>query len=314
LLALSGVANAQPQPADAERLFREGRTLMEAGDYVHACPKFADSEKLDPAPGTLLSLADCEERGKKLVSAREHYQLAGSGFPKKDPRRAFAAGRAQALDKRIAHLTYRLPENAPPDTTVRVGDAIVSRSELGTSTATDPGALKIVVSAPGRVDAPSTLTIADGETREVFLEVGAPEAVAPPPSTGAEGVVVVRPDKPRTDIRRTASYALLGAGAASLVVGSVSGILAIGKASTVKDHCTGDYVCDQEGIDAASSGRFLSPLSTVTLIAGAALVGVGAYLYFVSAKGKKAEAGAASVAIIPLVSPDTAGLRLWKEF
>jgi hypothetical protein len=89
--------------------------------------------------------------------------------------------------------------------------------------------------------------------------------------------------------------------------------MAAGKASTVKDHCTGDYVCDQTGVDAASSGRFLSPLSTVTFIAGAALVGAGAYLYFTSAKNKKSTS-AAAVAVVPLVSTDGAGLRLWREF
>jgi hypothetical protein len=92
----------------------------------------------------------------------------------------------------------------------------------------------------------------------------------------------VRPTETRTDPRRTVSYILLGVGGASLAVGTVSGILAASKASTVKAHCTGDYVCDQEGVDAASSGRLLSPLATVTLIAGAALIGAGAYFYLVS--------------------------------
>jgi hypothetical protein len=296
-ISIACAVNAQPVDAarasDAERLFREGRALMEAGDLVHACPKFTESEKIDPAPGTLLSLADCEERARSFVKAREHYQLAASGFPKKDPRRAFAAGRAQALDKRIAHVTLRLPADAPAEASVRNGESIVPRSEMGTPIAVDPGELQVKVSAPGRSDNTLTVTLAEGETKDVACDLGPPEALTahdaaaanpPAPSPAERDRLASEPSDPR----RTVAFVLLGVGAASLVVGGVSGLLALSKAGTVKDHCDASYQCDQEGVDAASSGRFLSPLSTVTLIAGAALAGAGAYFYFASAKGHKA--------------------------
>jgi hypothetical protein len=300
-LGLAGAALAQPvDPAragDAERLFREGRAAMEAGDPTRACPKFAESEKLDPAPGTLLSLADCEERVRSFVKAREHYLLAASGFPKKDARRAFAAGRAQTLEKRIAHVTLRLPADAPTEATVRSGESIVPRAELGTSIATDPGDLVVKVSAPGRKDSTLTITLAEGETKDVACELGpldapsARDAAGANPSPLATGGGVGDASEPN-DPRRTVAYVLLGVGAASLVVGGVTGILAVSKAGTVKDHCDASNQCDQEGVDAASSGRFLSPLSTVTVIAGAVLVGAGAYFYFASQKGHKAPSSA----------------------
>lgn len=297
-LGLTGAAVAQPvDPAragDAERLFREGRAAMEAGDPARACPKFAESEKLDPAPGTLLSLADCEERVRSFVKAREHYLLAASGFPKKDARRTFAAGRAQALEKRVAHVTLRLPADAPAEATVRSGESVVARADLGTSLAIDPGDLVVKVSAPGRKDSTLTVTLAEGETKEVACELGpldtpsASTAPAPLPLvTAGDAAATGGPDP-----RRTVAYVLLGVGAASLIVGGVSGFLAVSKAGTVKDHCDASSQCDQEGVDAAASGRFLSPLSTVTVIAGAVLVGAGAYFYFASAKGHQAPSSA----------------------
>ena len=298
-LLIAGFAAAQPagaQPtdasraSDAERLFREGRSAMEAGDLARACPKFAESERLDPAPGTLLSLADCEERARSFVKAREHYLLAASGFPKKDPRRAFATGRAQTLEKRIAHVTLRLAPDAPAEASVRLGDSVVPRSDLGASTAIDPGDVQVKVSAPGRKENAFTVTLAEGETKDVACELGVPEAPAASDASAPSGARsdIGSASAASSDPRRTVSFVLLGVGAASLIVGGVSGVLAATKASTVNEHCDASSACDQEGVDAATSGRFLAPLSTVTLIAGAVLAGAGAYFYFASAQGRKA--------------------------
>src|SRR5262245_37563455 len=48
--------------AAAEALFREGRQLMDSGAIAQACVKFEESLRLDPALGTMLNLAVCEER------------------------------------------------------------------------------------------------------------------------------------------------------------------------------------------------------------------------------------------------------------
>jgi hypothetical protein len=297
LAASTAFAQAPPtqapdaaRAADAERLFREGRAAMEAGDLLHACPKFAESEKLDPAPGTLLSLADCEERAKSLIKAREHYLLAASGFPKKDPRRAFAAGRAQSLEKRTAHLVLHLPAGAPPETTVRIGDTVVPHSDLGTATTMDPVESRVTVSAPGRKDNVLVISLVEGETKDVVCDLGAAvEAarVVTAPVAPVVGPERAAPAPNAADPRRTVAYVLLGVGAASLIAGGVTGVLAASKASTVKDHCDASNACDQDGVDAAASGRFLAPFSTVTVIAGAALAGAGVYFYLASTKSHK---------------------------
>src|SRR5215467_9817965 len=66
----------------AEALFQEGRRLMAAGKAVDACPKFAESERLDPSPGTMLNLANCYEKTDRPATAwatyREGVSIAAS--------------------------------------------------------------------------------------------------------------------------------------------------------------------------------------------------------------------------------------------
>lgn len=283
---------AGSRSSEAERLFREGRSLVDKGDFANACPKFAESEKLDPAPGTLLSLADCEEREKHLVKAKEHYTLAASGFPKNDPRRAFATGRAQAIEKRLSHPTFRLPPDAPADTVVTINDAPLPRSDLGAATTMDPGEVRVKVAVVGRQDKVVVVTLGEGESKTIDIEPGPPVPVTVEPTpkpSSASNATLTTASPSRTDTKRTIAFVALGVGGASLIVGGVTGVLAASRASTVKDHCDDNYICDSEGVSAASSGRLFAPLSTVTLIAGVVLVGAGAYLYLTSGKREKTQ-------------------------
>src|SRR5687768_2981870 len=56
-------AGAEPRDAAAaEALFRQGRQAADAGDHAKACEKFKESNRLDPALGTVFNIADCEEK------------------------------------------------------------------------------------------------------------------------------------------------------------------------------------------------------------------------------------------------------------
>jgi hypothetical protein len=297
-LALAAPAIARADDSEAERLFREARKLVDAGDYAAACPKFAESERLEPAPGTLVNLAECEEHTGKVIAAQEHYRLASSGYPKTDKRHDLAAQKATALDGKIVHLTVRLGPGAPSGVTVRRGDAVVAEKDLGVAVAVDPGALAVVVTAPGRVDKSYPLTLHEGETKELVVVAGEALPVGEP--KGPVGPVGA-PEKPvegGASPLRTIGFVVGGVGVAGLALGAVTGILAMGSASTVRSHCnTTTYACDPQGLDAARTGDVLAPLSTVGFIAGGVLVTTGLVLVLVG--GKKKEA----VSFVPVVGP-----------
>src|SRR5262249_43356511 len=78
LLVAAPLARAQSNKVAAEALFEEGRRLMSEGKVADACPKFADSQSLDPSPGTLLNLASCYEKMGMTATAWATYREAAS--------------------------------------------------------------------------------------------------------------------------------------------------------------------------------------------------------------------------------------------
>ena len=79
VLALA-VSSARLAAADeavsAEEAFQAGRALLKDKRYADACPKFEASQREDPASGTLLALAYCQELSGLLASALHNYSGA----------------------------------------------------------------------------------------------------------------------------------------------------------------------------------------------------------------------------------------------
>jgi len=311
-LTATGARAQDHDPAAAESLFRGAKASEQRGDYKKACAQFAESQRLDPAAGTLLNEADCEEHIGAVASAWGHYTEARDQLSKADDRLPFALQRIAALEKRVPHLVVRLPTGAPSGTRVARGNVEIGAAALGVPLAVDPGSIAITVTVPGQPPITTNVTVAEGETKEVTLDlVGGPSTPAQPQTAPTPGQPADQSTAPSSssDSKRTLGFVVGGVGVAGLVVGAVTGIMAMGDASTFKNDCGSNGACQhQSGVDAASAGKTASTLSTIGFIGGAAITGVGVYLVLSSGPS----APATRVGATPL--PGGGGLSFGGSF
>ncbi len=149
-------APAQSQGAEvalAEMLYRQGRQLMAEGKVAEACPKFAESYRLDAATGTLLNLAACHEAERKLATAWLEYgeAIGLARRDRRDDRIRFAQERLAAIEPKLSHLTVVVaPEAETPELEIRVDSVAVRRAAWGVPAPVDPGSHTVEASAAGR--------------------------------------------------------------------------------------------------------------------------------------------------------------------
>ena len=290
LLASGGDAHGQASVATAEVLFQEGVKQLEAGHLDVACTKLRDSDKLDPANGTKLALASCEERRGRLATAWGLYKVALGRVAPTDKRIPAVNERIAAIEPRLARVVVKLDPGAPAGTKVREGDAEVLASTFGVAVPVDPGEHVYTVEAEGYEAATVKVQAAEKKTADVLAKPGAKKAaaavaalpVAPSPAQRAAKPVAPPPtpaSAPPTD--RTAGWVVGGAGLALAGAGVVSYVLATQKRAVAEDNCNADLArCNATGKSADDSIKTLNVVTIATLGLGAVGLGVGSWLLF----------------------------------
>jgi len=303
-----GVCAAQATASDkalAETLFDEGRKLLDAHDYAHACPKLARSNELDEGIGTLLYLADCYEKSGQNASAWATFREAASRANARGEteRERIATRRAGVLEPLLAKLTIVVEGNADLPGLVVTRDARpVGRELWGMAAPIDAGVHSFDVTAPGKIPWHGSLTLADGEARMVKIPalLDAPPAsvrqtASAPSASGLQAPPQLppSPDTPAhpSDARRTASYVLGALGVIGLGLGTGYGLAARSKNETADAHCARPGgLCDPTGVAAGHDVNRLATTSNVAFGVGAAF-SVAAFVLLVTAP-KRAAASA----------------------
>jgi hypothetical protein len=332
LVFVTGLARAVPlveasqaNPELAERAFVEGKRLMKERRFQQGCAKLAESQRLEPAPGTLLALAYCREQAGLLVSARETY-VAAARLAEENAqaeRVEAATARAHALESRISTLTFIIPEGLSKveGFQLKLNSTSVDRSTWGAALPLERGVYVLEVTAPGRTPWRASITLKDeGERQIVAIPMLERVARLPGPTRPPAAIAAVRPmperlasGRPRARGLYVLSAASAAAGAVSLGIGAAFGLRAAAKsdASNAGGHCDGRG-CDSTGLALRSEALSAARVSTTLFVAAGAFAAGSLTLYLVANAAHVNELRTASVSLA--VTPSSLSLSLARPF
>ena len=321
----SASASAQPlpggSPAMAEALFQQARDLFKQERYAEACPRFAESQRLEPKLGTLLNLAVCHEKIGKIATAWAEYTSAAT-IARRDgskEREGFARDQVASLEKKLARVVVQV-DASTAGPSITLDELPLDRSALNTPLPIDPGKHRVGAAAPGKV-AWSTVIEAPSERADLTVPVPALEAAVEPPQPPAAATAAPipsvtpapiaplgsggAPEAARNDSRIIA-YAGFGVGAAGLLLGAITGVVTLARVGEIHDLCNGDR-CGQDQATAISSATTIANVSNVGFAVGAVGVGVGIGALLLGRSHEPPTKAAA--AFTPILGPGVVGLR-----
>lgn len=313
----------------AKSAIKEGRARRAAGDLRGARDQFKAAWALVPTPRNGVELAEAHEALGELVEARRIYvdvtklpPLAKESPESKDARKK-ADESAAALLKRIPSITIRL-ENTPKGASpiVTVDDADVPVDALAVPRMVNPGKHVVLVKLDGSQPKKSAFELSEGQTRVVTVDL-TPDAPTPTkvPADStlkpATATVVVPSSAPTTSTKQpdtgvpssgpsALTWVGFSVGGAGLIIGSVTGIMALGKDSTVKDNCP-NQGCPPAFHDDLNAAKSYSTISTISF--GVGLVGLGVGVWgLLSSPSAEANKPAAAASVQPWIGIGTVGV------
>ena len=321
-VALAAHAQAQSSgntKVTAEALFEDGRRLLAAGKYAEACPKFADSERLDPSTATLLNLANCWEKCGRTATAWATYREAQS--------MAFATGRkdylataerhANALAPKLARITIQVPQPVEGIQIERDG-VVVDRAEWGVALPVDTGPHAIAATAPGHKAWASKIDVAqDGTTLTVTVpaldplpvEPSPQPSTAPPASTAAptrptflspETAGLSKESRAGGSTQRIIAAVVGGLGVVGLLISTGYAVDAKNKDNESNSNgCSGTRCNKSSGLNDRNDALWAGNAATVAFGLGAAAIAAGAILWLSAPRGASDASGRVALTIVP---------------
>jgi hypothetical protein len=313
-------AQARTEVALAEALYRQARELSAAGNYAEACPKFAESYRLDPATGTLLNLAACHEAEGKTATAWIEYSdaLAAARRDNRAVRVKYAQERMAAIEPKLSRLTLLVPpELDEPELELWLDGTPVGRAARGVATPVDPGRHVVEAKAPGKKPLRMEVEVlpnADQKTVMITQLESLPPSAQPQPMTPvsepANAPAPIRPLPVRDEVMtRPTPLSVYIAGGVTLGLAAAAGVtggLYLHERSEDESKRESDRNAAQEHYDSARVLGVANAALWVGAVGGAVLT---TYLYVT-----RPERPLPSARVLPFVSAEAAGLCATGEF
>jgi serine/threonine-protein kinase len=279
-------AFAQDTTAAAVLAYDEAEALMAQGKVREACPRYAESHRLDPQLGTLLHLAECLEKNGQTATAWGRYREAAELAEKRgDARQELAKQRATALAPRLSKLLVNVAPGTDP--TVSRDSMVIGKALWGTAVPTDPGQHNITATGPGLRAWSATIEVKpDGSTTTVNVPALQPEAQAPvgPVAVAAQPAPAAAAPPPAADQAssngsgRWPALLVGGAGLVGIGIGTYFGVHSMSLKDDASSHCNGN-LCDQEGVNLKEDAITAGNVSTAAFIIGSAALAGGVVMW-----------------------------------
>lgn len=329
------------EPAAAQGLFYEARTLMKQNRFTEACPKLEESLRLDPGLGTQFNLADCNEHLGKIATAWAGFLdvAAQAKATNQAEREKLARKRATTLEPRVPRLVVEV--SAPPrGLEVKRDGVLVGSAAWGTPIPVDPGVHKISASAPGKLPWETTIATAEGRTGRVTVPRDLPAAPAPPPppvavapsaesatppvASGASTTALAAPidtlqsfpppvvENPGA-AQRAVGWVLTGVGVVGVGIGAGFGLSSISKRDESREHCVVD-ACDATGVGLRDDAIRNGNVATIATIAGGAAVAGGLILVLTAPRSSGSRERSGRLRAVPNVAVGGGGVLLQGSF
>lgn len=314
--------------AAAEVLFRDAKALADKEQYAEACPKFQESHRIDPKPGTILNLAVCHEKQGKVASAWLDYLEAASFAARagQKEREAFAREQAAQLDKSVPRLVVRVSEMTP-GIAVKLDGAAVSEGIWGSATPINPGDHTIEASAAGYTTWAKSIKIenAPGNTDIIIPKLEA-ESAGPPldkpkdrPKDGGTSPNLPfkdkSTDKPSSGFNAPLWVGVgLGAvGLAGMIYGTAYGVKTLNLRDAGNIECgppDDETFCTEKGLELQAQAAATAPYSTAGFIVGGIGLGAGAAMILLGLRKTNTKTQAPNKAWV-LPRMDRTGVGVW---
>jgi hypothetical protein len=251
----------------------DGREKRDKNDLAGALEAFKQADAIMHVPTTGYEVAKTQQALGKLLEARATVDaIAKLPASPNDPAPfAEARSKAEALGKELdAKLGHVRIKSATPGASVKLDDAPAA---VDTPMTVLPGK-HVVGDGESRVD----VSVAPGETKDVTVgaaKLPAPVVTSEPPPS---------PPPPSKSTIPMLSLIGFGVGAAGLVVGSITGVMAISAESDLAKECGDAKKCKPAQQDDLDSAKTKATISTVGFIVAGVGIAVGVVGFFVQPK------------------------------
>jgi hypothetical protein len=287
--SLSQAAVARAQSGDealAEELFREGKALMKAGRYEEACPKLAESNRVDAATGTRLALALCHERqGRTATAWAEYSEVAATAAREGNAERSrVAQGRIAELEPRLSKLSVVVSAQVAslPGLRITRDGSPMGEPTWGSAVPVDPGDHVIQVTADHKKPLSRSVRIGPAAQQTVTVAAMDDDAVTTtaPATLGPSGPSPATRGEARTDSapaeRPIPVSVYVAAGVGVLALASFAYFGLTGRAEYFDSKASCGPGCSKSDVAGTHTKLVVADVSLgVSVVA----LGAGAYLF-----------------------------------